>query len=60
MQRVRGLGFREHKSWGRFAPLRGLARSHRFCVCLKACECPVGAGKPAKGRKAAPAIEKPA
>ncbi|HCV40792.1 MAG TPA: hypothetical protein DGQ94_19165 [Pseudomonas sp.] len=34
--------------WGRFAPLRGQARSHGYSDSLG------GAGLPAKGRKAAP------
>ncbi|AXQ47945.1 hypothetical protein DZC31_11655 [Stenotrophomonas rhizophila] len=29
-------------------PLRGLARSHRYCAGLEYCAVPVGAGKPAK------------
>ncbi|AVH36634.1 hypothetical protein AL532_10040 [Pseudomonas monteilii] len=41
-------------SWGCFAALRGQARSHRTCTVLETCAVPVGAGLPAKGRKAAP------
>ncbi|MCY1446992.1 hypothetical protein D9M71_635900 [compost metagenome] len=35
--------------WGRFAALRGLARSHRDCVALRGSSGPVGAGEPSQG-----------
>ena len=47
------------RSWGCFAALRGHARSHRDRAGFRPCDNPVGAGMPAKGRKAAP-IKNPA
>ncbi|UPK88438.1 hypothetical protein E5221_27275 [Pseudomonas sp. A2] len=38
-----------------FALVRGRARSHKGRAALRHCAIPVGAGLPAKGRKAAPA-----
>ncbi|GLO43647.1 hypothetical protein PPUN109347_02090 [Pseudomonas putida] len=40
-----------------FALVRGLARSHRATAAPESGAIPVGAGKPAKGRKAAPAYQ---
>ncbi|AXQ49917.1 hypothetical protein DZC31_24975 [Stenotrophomonas rhizophila] len=40
--------------WGCFAALRGQARSPRITTVFTASEVRVGAGLPAKGRKAAP------
>ncbi|OUM33409.1 hypothetical protein B8W72_12625 [Pseudomonas putida] len=42
--------------WGCCAALRGHARSHRDRVFFRRCAVPVGAGVPAKGRKAAPFV----
>ncbi|MFK3682412.1 hypothetical protein [Pseudomonas sp. NPDC088890] len=45
-----------YTNWGRFAALRGQARSHRDCVDLQVNASSVGAGLPAKGCKAAPIL----
>ncbi|QDY36463.1 hypothetical protein CHR26_09520 [Pseudomonas putida] len=44
--------------WGRFAALRGHARSHRIVTGPEAGAIPVGAGVPAKGCKAALASQR--
>ncbi|MDH4548673.1 hypothetical protein E8E68_01875 [Pseudomonas sp. BN607] len=50
------LSLHEKQDWGCPAALRGLARSHTCSARLEGGAVPVGAGKPAKGRSAAPAF----
>ncbi|AXQ48642.1 hypothetical protein CQW31_00685 [Pseudomonas sp. 382] len=40
-------------------PLRGHARSHRYCTVFRICAMPVGAGVPAKGPSAKTQGSKP-
>ncbi|HBK51564.1 MAG TPA: hypothetical protein DDZ74_20295 [Pseudomonas sp.] len=49
------LNLHDKHDWGCTAALRGRARSHN-CSASEGNAVPVGAGKPAKGRSAAPAF----